>query len=134
MAAVHGKDSVFKIQNAGGALTDITAFLDNQGVAQEADPADVTTMGNQSKKYIPGLKDGKIKIEGPFDATGHTTLSGILNISRNFEYHPAGTAGGTPKATGSAILISYEVESEVGDAVKSSGELQITGDVTWGTN
>lgn len=134
MAATHGKNTVFKVQDSGSTLRDLSAYLTSDGLSREADVPETTTKGSNSKSYIAGLLDGTVSIEGTWDATADGYLAGILNLSRNFEYHPAGTAATTPKYTGSCILTKYEVSSDVGDVITFSGEFQITGDVTRGTN
>ncbi len=39
MAFVHGKDSVFKLDNSGGSLTDISAYVKNVDFPEPADVA-----------------------------------------------------------------------------------------------
>lgn len=134
MATAHGSKAVFKITDAGATLRDISAFLTSAGMPRSADTAEVSTLGSLSKAYIPGLKDGTIPIEGPFDVTVDGYLQGILAASKAFEYHPQGTGTGTPKYTGNAILTSYEVSTPVDDAGTLTGEFQITGDVTRALN
>jgi hypothetical protein len=129
MSAIHGKNTKFSF---GG--NDLSAYLDKSGISQDGDNAEVTTFGANSKAYVPGLKDGTIPLEGPFDAAVHAILAPLFNTEGAFVYQPNGTTVGQPKATGNAILSSYEITSEVGDVEKIKGELQITGDVTWGVN
>ena len=134
MAEVHGKNAVFKVQDAGGTLRDLSAYIKTDGLSREADLPDVTTHGNNSKRYVPGLFDGTVPLEGVWDATLDGYLAGILNVARNWEYHPAGTAAGTPKYSGSGILQSYEQEASIDDVVTFSGEFQLSGDVTRALN
>ena len=42
MAFVHGSDSVFKIDNASGSLTDISSFVNNVDFPETADVAETT--------------------------------------------------------------------------------------------
>lgn len=130
MAAVHGSKAVFTVQDAGSVVRDLSAYLSSSGIARSADTADVSTGGATSKKYIPGLKDGTIPVDGPFDLVVDGYLNGILGVERNFVYNPAGTGTGLPTYTGAAILNKYEPSSPVGDASTVSGEFQVTGDVT----
>lgn len=130
MAEVHGKNAVFKVTDSGSTLRDLSGYINTDGLAREADTPEVTTHGNSSKRYIPGLFDGTISIEGPWDLTLDGYLAGILNLERTFEYYPAGNSTGKPKYSGSLILTSYEVEAPMDDAVSFSGEFQLTGDVT----
>jgi hypothetical protein len=129
MPAVHGSKATFTVQDSGGTVRDLTGFLDTEGLARSADTAEVTTGGSTSKKYIPGLKDATIPVEGPWDVTVDGYLNGILGMERNFVYRPAGAGTGLPEYTGAGILTSYEPETSVDDAGRISGEFQVTGDV-----
>jgi hypothetical protein len=130
MPPVHGSKAVFTVQDAGGVVRDLSGFLDSEGLSRSADTAEVTVGGNTSKRYIPGLKDGTIPIDGPWDATVDGYLNGILAVERNFVYNPAGNGAGLVTYTGAAILTSYEPDTSVDDAGRISGEFQVTGDVT----
>ena len=57
MAFTHGKDSVFKLDNASGSLTDISTYVNNVDFPATSDIAETTTLGAGSKTYIVGLKD-----------------------------------------------------------------------------
>jgi hypothetical protein len=129
MAATHGKEAVVKY---GG--TDITAYVNKSGLAQTADKSETSTFGKNSKTYIPGLADGTIPLEGPFDPAVHAILAPLFNSENAFEFDPAGTTAGLPKATCQAILDSYDVSSDTSGVSTIKGSLQITGDVTWTTN
>ena len=138
MAFVAAKNSVFTLDNAGGAPTDISAYIDSvSGIANTTDMLDTTVFGQDSKSYAPGLRNGDtISVSGKWDATLNTHITGLLGLttSSTFDYSPAGTAGGTPKFTGECFVASYEVSSAVADLVTFSMSLQITGDVTIGSN
>lgn len=130
MAATHGKNAKFRITDAGSTLRDISAYLTDAGLPRSADTAEVSTLGMNSKAYIPGLLDGTIPISGPWDATVDGYLAGILGMERPFEYEPAGTGTGKVKYSGDAILTAYEPSTGVSDAGRFSGTFQVTGDVT----
>lgn len=132
MAAVHGSKANLKVGDSGAVLRDLSPYLTSAGLPRSADSAEVTTLGSTNKAYIPGLKDGTIPLEGPFDVTADGWLDGILGLSaRSFEYCPQGAGvASTPKYAGTCILTTYEVTTDVGDAGTFSAELQITGVVT----
>eukprot|EP01050_Picozoa_sp_SAG11_P036669 SAG11_NODE_14070_length_626_cov_1.263757_1_plen_70_part_10 len=69
MAFVHGKDSSFKLDNASGSLTDISAYVNSVDFPQTVDLAETTTLGDDNKEYIVGLKDATISIAGAWDST-----------------------------------------------------------------
>lgn len=126
----HGKDAVFKADDAGGTLRDLSSVINSASLSRSADTAEVTALGDDSKAYIPGLKDATISVEGMADITTSGYLDGILGTVTDWEFYPAGTANGQVKYAGTAILTSLETAGEIGGAVTVSGEFQITGDVT----
>lgn len=138
MPFVAARTSVFKLDNAAGTLTDISAYVDSVGgIANTTDMLETTTFGSTSKSYIGGLRNGDtISISGKWDATLNTQIVALLGATSTstFEYHPAGTTVGTPKVSGECLVSNYEVSSAVADLVTFSVSLQITGNVTHGTN
>lgn len=130
MPFVHGKSAVFKIDDSGGVLRDISAYCDNIDFPLTADTAEVTTFGDSSKEYVAGLKDATISISGSWDATADGYLAGIQAAIGTFEYGPAGSAGGAVKYTGECICTGYNVTAPVGDKVSFSAEFQVSGAVT----
>ena len=138
MAFVAAKSSVFKLDNSGGSLTDLSAYIDSVGgIANTTDMLDTTTLGATSKSFIGGLRNGDtLTISGKWDSVLNTHMTGILGsaTSSTFEYSPAGTTAGLPKVSAECFVASYEVSSSVADLVTWSASLQITGNVTHGTN
>ena len=136
MAFTHGKDSVFKLDNASGSLTDISSFVNNVDFPETADVSETTTLGADNKTYIAGLKDATISLAGLWDATADAIFGSVVGQSAtlSYEYSPEGTASGKIKYTGEAILTSYAISSPVGEAVGYSADLQVSGAVTRGTH
>ena len=136
MAFVHGKSSVFKLDNASGSLTDISSFVNNVDFPETADVAETSVLGASNKTYIVGLKDATISISGLFDATVDAILGAVVGqtATLSYEYSPEGTASGKVKYTGEAILTNYNLSSPVGDVVAYSADLQCSGAVTRGTH
>lgn len=126
----HGKDAVFKVADSGSTMRDISNVVNSSSLSRSAETAEVTALGDDSKAYIPGLKDATVSVEGMADVTTSGYLDGILGTVTTWEFFPAGTANGQVKYSGSGILTSLETAAEVGGAVTVSGELQVTGDVT----
>ncbi|NOZ27961.1 MAG: hypothetical protein GXP39_07915 [Chloroflexi bacterium] len=135
MAFSHGSNAVFKIDDSGGTLTDISSYVTSVSFPESADTAEVTTLGKSSKVYIAGLKDATISIEGVYDPTVDSLLNGILGASStsSFEYGPAGSSTGSPKYTGECICTSYEVTTGVDGAATFSAEFQVSDSITRGT-
>lgn len=136
MAFVHGKDSVFKLDNSSGTLTDISTYVNSVDFPETADVAETTTLGDGSKSYIVGLKDATISISGLWDSTLDGILGAVVGQSAtlSFEYSPEGTTGGNIRYTGECIVTSYSQSSPVGDVVGFSADMQVSGDVTRGTH
>lgn len=137
MAFVHGKSAVFKLDDSGGTLRDLSAYLDDLGFPRDIETAETTTFGvaGSAKTYIVGLSDATISISGKFDATADGYLAGVVGNSAtlSFEYGPAGSTGGNVKYSGECIMTSYEVSASVGDVVTASADFQVTGQITRGT-
>ena len=136
MAFVHGKSSVFKLDNASGSLTDISSYVNNVDFPETADVAETSVLGASAKSYIVGLKDSSISLSGLFDATLDAIAGAVVGQSAtlSFEYSPEGTASGKVKYTGEAIMTNYSLSSPVGDVVAWSADLQVSGAVTRGTH
>ena len=131
----HGKSTVFKVDNSGGTLTDISNTLTDVGFPQTVDTAETSTFGSSAKSYVVGLTDSSLSIAGNFDATVDAHLAGILgqSASVSFEYGPEGSTAGFVKYTGEALMTSYEKSGAIGDVVSYSAEFQVTGAITRGT-
>jgi len=129
----HGKNAAFKIDDSGGTLRDISDVLTDVSISKTADVAEVSAFTNSSKAYVAGLKDATLTISGSFDATVDGYLSGILGAEGSFEFYPIGTTGGNPKASGEAIMTSYDRTPDIGGAVTFTAAFQVSGDVTEGT-
>lgn len=134
MAYGHGKDSVVKLDNSAGSLTNITAYVTECNFARVADTAETSTMGDSAKEYIPGMTDATFNLGGIFDATVDVILDAAVGVQRTFEYNPLGTGTGAPKYTVEAICTSYDPPSTISDAVKWQASFQCTGAITRTTN
>lgn len=131
----HGRNTVFKIEDSGSTLRDISAALKDVSFPVTLDTPETTAFGSDTKTYVVGIKDGRFSCSGMFDATIDGYLQGIygLESARGFEYGPEGSATGRIKFTGSVFLTSYTISGSVSDMVAASLEFQVTGSVTRGT-
>lgn len=131
MASI-GRDQVFKVQDAGGTLTDISTYLTDVKFLQDAEMYDTTTLGSTTKTYQPGLLNAKIDFSFNWHATLDGILSGILGFAtaRNWEYYPNGTASGKVKYSGAGFLTGYDPGAGVNDLLKGSGSIMVNGAVT----
>ena len=131
----HGKAAVFKIDDSGGTLRNISDALNSISFPREAEVLETTSFGSSDRTYIVGFKNGTISIEGSYDATYDGYLAGVLgqDATLSFEYGPEGSTSTYTKYTGECILTSYESTAGIGDVVSISAEFQISGAVTRGT-
>ena len=136
MAFTHGKDSVFKLDNSSGSLTDISSYVNSVDFPETADVAETTVLGDDNKTYIVGLKDATLSLAGLWDSTIDGILGAVVGqaATLSFEYSPEGTASGKVKYTGECILTSYAQSSPVGDVVGYSADFQVSGAVTRATH
>ncbi|MFI9552647.1 hypothetical protein [Nonomuraea endophytica] len=141
MAFVHGKNSVFAVDDTGGTLRTLSQYVDNvSGLPGSRDLSEVTAFGDQGVKNIPGLVNTTFSVSGHFDSTATTgpdvVMGGLLagqTATATFEYGPEGSTTGKIKYSGEAWITSYTAESGVGDKVSFSAEFQVDGVVTRGT-
>jgi hypothetical protein len=135
MAFVHGKDSVFKLDNTSGALTDISQYLSENELGQEIELADVSAYGDEGHKNIPGLENSTASFSGHWDSAEDDIVGSTTQrkaATRSFEYGPSGSTAGMVKYSGEVWINSYSVSSSVSDKVSFSGSLQVDGVVTRG--
>jgi hypothetical protein len=139
MAFVHGKGAVFKVDDAGGTLQTLTAYVDSVEVNHTVDTAESTTMGAEAKTYLSGQSDCSISVSGKYDSTAATGPDVVLqgNIgkeaSSTFEAGPEGGTTGKVKYSGECFLTSYVISAPVGDVVSFTADFQATGAITKGT-
>ena len=132
MAFQHGKNAVFKLDNNGGSLQDLSTYIDSVDFAEPMDLAETTTFGASVKTYIAGLKDADFSLSGKWDPTLDAHMAGIFGQAATvtYEYGPEGGSGGDVKYTGEAVLTEYSISSPVGDAVTWSATLKPAGAIT----
>jgi hypothetical protein len=136
MAFTHGKNGVFKIDNAAGTLSTLTAYVDSVDFSNSVDVAESTTMGAEAKTYLSGQSDGTLSISGKYDSTASTgpdvVLNGLVGLetSSTFEVGPEGSTAGKIRYTGECFLTGYSIGIPVGDVVTFTADFQITGAIT----
>lgn len=130
MPFTHGKAAVFKVDDSGDVLRDLSAYLSSAGLTRNADLAEVSTFGSTYKSFVGGLIDGKLPINGIFDPTVDGYLTGILQLSKDFEYYPQGVGATLVKEAGKVILTSYEIVAGLDGASTFTGEFQVDGAIT----
>lgn len=138
MAAQQGKDQALKIDaQASGSLVDLAAYLFGGGCdfGVNVDSLETTTAGDNSKTYVPSLKDGTFSVEFEHDDTpvDHMWLWFTNNYTGTIEFGPAGSTSGYNKYTMESFVTSLGTATPVAGLVTFTAEMQITGDVAKGT-
>jgi hypothetical protein len=140
MAAVAGYSTVITLDNAAGSPVDVSAYANSiSGLDLLTDMLESTAFGNTSKAVNPGLKGGaSVTIAGDGGTTMWTQLSAIHELttgaSQTLKVQMAGAGSGLPYVSVETFLTSMSDSSDVGGKWTYSASLQMTGNVTTGTN
>jgi hypothetical protein len=139
MAFFDSKVSKFQIDDTGSVPRDLSAYITEvRGLPGARGLNEVTALGDSGAKYIAGLEDAAITLNGMFDNTATSGPDAVLGPLRthssavDFEYGPQGTSAGNVKYSGTCWVTSYSLRSRVGDLVGWSAALQVNGTVTRG--
>ena len=74
----HAKWITVKLDNSGGTLTDITAYVNQIGqFGLTYDTQDVTAFSDGAKNIVIGQPGAPLTISGPFDTTIHSHMTAI---------------------------------------------------------
>lgn len=137
MSRAHGKDSVFKVDDSGGTLRDISNDVDNvSGLPAARALADVTSYGDAGERFYPGLQGATFTVTGQFNSaatTGSVTVLNGLRTAANtatFEYGPEGSTTGKIKYTAECWLESFTTDSSVKDKVPFSATFRMDNGLT----
>lgn len=140
MPRSHGKDSVFKIDDSGGTLRDISNHVNNvSGLPSAAALSDVTAYGDAGERFIRGLQGAQFTVTGNFDSAATTGSATVLNSLRTttttatFEYGPEGGSAGKIRYTGECWLENLSVDSSVTDKVPFSAQFRMDNGLTVNT-
>jgi hypothetical protein len=140
MAKVHGKDSYFAIEDSGAVtLRAIGDHCDTITLDRDIDMAETTTIGGESKTWLPGLDGAEISLAGKFDSLALTgpdvVLSGdfAAKVRVGFEYGPEGNATGKVRYAGECYVSKYQVSSPLEGIVKFSATIKVDGAVARST-
>lgn len=130
MALVKGTVAEFSV-----ATQDLSDYLTSVKVSRTVDALDVTTLGSTGKRYVSGLSDGTVSLEGIYDSTAMTGPAAVLKAALQDDtvaclWKPEGTGTGKAQAAFNAILTSYEESAPAAEMVTFTAEFQIDGTVT----
>ena len=140
MPFIHSKLSKFFLDNAAGALQDISTYTDSVSMSYSLEEAETTTFGQTFRQFIPGFAEAEIDISGKWDRTFHTQMSALVDAFRagtiasvTFQYGPEGNDAGDARMSGEAILTEWNPESAIDDPLVWSAKLRPTGTITHDT-
>ncbi len=101
MAFFESKVSKFQIDDTGSVLRDLSAYITDVRRLPGPRPLnEVTALGDSGARFIPGLEDVTIRVNGMFDDTATSGPDAVLGPLRthtsavDFEYGPEGTGTG----------------------------------------
>lgn len=128
----HGSKAIMKLTDGipgQMSLRDVSIYTNNTGLTGPIDTAEVTTLGSFAKKYVSGLMDHTFPMEGPWSEISDEWIFSLIGASgfTEFQYAPGGSVSGYPVFSGSAMVTSYEITTEVGDAAKMTAAFQVSG-------
>ena len=58
----HSKNSRFNLDDSGGVLQKVTAYVTNVEVSPEQELSDISAFGDTGHKFIPGLQNTTISV------------------------------------------------------------------------
>lgn len=128
----HGKLTVFKIEDSGAVLRDISNALREVNFPRTADTPETTAFGSVNKSYVVGIPGGSFSCSGMFDLTVIGYLDGIYGqeATSTFEYGPEGSTAGRRKYTGEVLLSNLNVSGSVSDMVAFTADFVVSGAIT----
>lgn len=139
MPFVHGVNTIFKVDDSGGVLRDLTTYVNKvDGLPGQGEVAETTTFGvtASSKTFIRGLNGATFTVSGGYDSTATTgpdvVLAGLrtATATATFNYGPEGSVAGKVQYSGECFLTDYKISSPVGDWVTWSASFTMTGALT----
>lgn len=125
----HGAESRIFIDNAAGALTEVTGTT-SYGLESTRNTSESTTHSDRATRVTAGsIENGGIGIEGELNEANFAHFAGIWGQAAtvSFEYLPDGITPLAKKFVGEARLSSFEVSASRDETVSFSATLTPTG-------
>lgn len=136
----NSKYSYFAIDDTGGTLRDLSAFIHHlSDIPGERKLIKVTPLGASGEQWQPGLEDGLIKLEGTFHSRATSGPDAVLGPLRthgsavDWVYGPTGNVSGRVKYSGTCWVLNYSTKAKDAQLVAFSAILQVEGAITRGT-
>ena len=115
--------------------TNIAAYCGSIEVSYKVDSLDTTTFAAGGHTYQGGMTDGTLSCSGTYDDTASGPKAVIEPLMRDGQlvaavYRPEGTGAGLPQQAFNVLVTTYGESSAVGEMIKWSSEMQVSGAVT----
>lgn len=127
----------FEVDNTGGTLINISAFVDSVAPAgDEVTWIDVTQFIDNAERIIAGIRPAQeFRIAGFFDnaASADALLAPLPGTIGTVRFGPAGTATGARRFQAEALCVFYHVTGEVKGAARYETLFKLDGSMTVGT-
>ena len=131
MATIHGKDGA--VMSGGSEV----ATIDNFTLTVDIENADVSSYGADDRAFIGGMRNAsgsfsgsfnttdaaQTAIRGQFSSTGTVAATTVVLLTNNATGSKAGY-------TGTAYFTNLSINSDVGDKLGFSANVQFTGGVS----
>lgn len=127
-------------------LTDYTSSVKSVKFKRNGETLDVTTLGNNAKKFIKGLTDISIDVEFFFATATMTALNNLLAYTAggvSWQYGPEGSTSGQFKisqtgtlntSTGVGLICeSVDMPVDIGAVMMVTATFKVSGAPTFGT-
>jgi len=115
--------------------TNIAAYCGSIEVSYKVDSLDTTTFAAGGHTYQGGMTDGSVSVSGTYDNSGTGPKAVVEPLMRSGDlvaavYRPEGTGTGLPEQSFNVLVTTYGESSAVGEMIKWSSEMQVSGAVT----
>lgn len=130
MAFVAATDVYFSVDG-----TNIAPYAKSIDVSYEIDELETTTFSAGGHTFQGGMTNGSAALSGTYDNSGTGPKAIIEPIMRTGAlvacvYRPEGTGSGLPEQSFNVLVSKYGESSAVGEMIKWSSDMKISGAVT----
>lgn len=92
-------------------------------------PVEITQVGSRNAHFLPGVLTSAIALDIYYNTTDHSVFTVALMGVTPYAFTFTSTTGDT--VTGTAYVTGADIVASMGDIVRGSISLQVTGQITW---
>lgn len=140
MAFKPGTVAYIGLDNAAGAVQNVTCYADTIEWEYGQELIETTVLCSSGKQYIGGMPtSAAVPISGPADSLMGTQLTNMLatqiagGSTFSLLYGPLGSVAGFPKWSAETVVTNIKYSNGVTGPVMLSAVLQVTGATTTAT-